>query len=104
MMILFFQDGSRIGKTESNDFSVRQGMNRITVSVPCSGLADGSYYYEISILQRIRYSSREKCDCVVDVLPFSIFNTEVFGVQGARWQSKNWGHMMMSPIRIVSQA
>ena len=104
MMILFFQDGSRIGKTESNDFSVRQGMNRITVSVPCSGLADGSYYYEISILQRIHYSSREICDCIVDVLPFSIFNTEVFGVQGARWQNKNWGHIMMSPIRIVSQA
>lgn len=103
MMILFYQDGSRIGKTESNNFSVRQGMNRITVSVPCSGLADGTYYYEIDILQRSHYSAREKCDCVVDVLPFSIFNTEVFGIQGERWQSKNWGHIMMSPIRIVSQ-
>ncbi len=103
MMILFYQDGSRIGKTESNNFSVHQGINRITVSIPCSGLADGTYYYEINILQRIHYSAREKCDCVPNVLPFSIFNTEVFGIRGERWKSKIWGHVMLSPIRVVSR-
>ena len=102
MMILFYQDGTRIGKTESEDFSVHQGLNTVSVSVPNDGLADGSYYYEISILQRSRSFAREKCDCVPNVIPFSIHNTEVFGVKGERWRSNYWGHIMMRPISVVS--
>lgn len=101
MMILFYQDGTRIGKTESPAFSVHPGINSITVFVPNNGLADGSYYYEISLLQRNRAFAREKCDCIPNILPFSIYNTEVFGVKGERWQSNYWGHIMMEPIRII---
>ena len=101
MMILFYQDGTRIGKTESEDFSVHQGLNTVSVSVPNDGLADGSYYYEISILQRSRSFAREKCDCVPNVIPFSIHNTEVFGVKGERWRSNYWGHIMMRPIQLA---
>ncbi len=95
MMILFYQDGTRIGKTESESFSVHRGINEITVQIPCEGLADGSYYYEISILQRSHLYAREKCDCIPDVLPFTVYNTEVFGIPGERWQSNTWGHIMM---------
>ena len=102
MMILFYQDGTRIAKTESPDFTVHEGLNLVSVSVPNDGLADGSYYYEISILQRIRSFAREKCDCIPNVIPFSIHNTEVFGVKGERWQSNYWGHIMMKPIAVVS--
>lgn len=102
MMILFYQDGTRIGKTESESFSVYQGQNEIEIQVPCEGLADGSYYYEISILQRDRSYSREKCDCIPNVLPFSIFNTEVFGIKGERWKSNYWGHVILKPIRICN--
>ena len=101
MMILFYQDGTRIGKTESEDFSVHQGLNTVSVSVPNDGLADGSYYYEISILQRSRSFAREKCDCIPNVIPFSIHNTEVFGVKGERWRSNYWGHIMMRPIQLA---
>ena len=103
MMILFYQDGTRIGKTESENFSVHQGQNEIEILVPCDGLADGSYYYEISILQRERSYSREKCDCIPNILPFSIFNAEVFGIKGERWKSNYWGHIMLKPIRIISR-
>ena len=102
MMILFYQDGTRIAKTESTDFTVYEGLNMVSVSVPNDGLADGSYYYEISILQLSRSFAREKCDCIPNVIPFSIHNTEVFGVKGERWQSNYWGHIMMKPIAVVS--
>ncbi len=101
MMILFYQDGTRIGKTESESFSVHRGINEITVQIPCEGLADGSYYYEISILQRSHLYAREKCDCIPDVLPFTVYNTEVFGIPGERWQSNYWGHIMLQPIKII---
>ena len=103
MMILFYQDGTRIGKTESGNFSVCKGKNEIDIQVSCSGLADGAYYYEISILQRSRSYAREKCDCISNTLPFSVFNTEVFGIKGERWQSSYWGHIMFKPIRILEQ-
>ena len=102
-MIVFYQDGSRIGKTESGDFTVQQGINTVIVSVPNEGLADGTYYYEISILQRGRSFDREKCDCIPNVIPFMINNTEVFGVKGEMWKSNYWGHIMMDPIQVTSQ-
>ena len=102
MMILFYQDGTRIGKTESGNFTVRQGINTVEVSVPNAGLADGTYYYEISILQRSRSFAREKCDCIPNVIPFVIHNTDVFGIKGERWNSKYWGHIMMEPIQVIS--
>ena len=101
MMILFYQDGTRIGKTESGEFTVQPGINTVSVLVPNKGLADGAYYYEISILQRSRSFAREKCDCIPNVIPFMIQNTEVFGVKGERWSSNYWGHIMMEPIQVL---
>ena len=100
MMILFYQDGTRIGKTETENFTVHKGINEIPVSVSLEGLADGQYYFEISILQRSRSFAREKCDCIPNVIPFTIYNTEVFGVKGERWQSRDWGHIMIKPIEL----
>ena len=100
MMILFYQDGTRIGKTESDNFSVQKGKNEIPVSVPLEGLADGQYYFEISILQRNRSFAREKCDCISNVIPFTVYNKVVFGIKGERWQSNYWGHIMMKPISL----
>ena len=101
MMILFYQDGMRIGKSESGEFTVQQGFNSVMATVSNEGLADGAYYYEISILQRSRSFAREKCDCIPNMIPFVINNTEVFGVKGETWQSNYWGHIMMEPIRVT---
>ena len=103
MMILFALDGTRIGKTESETFSVRRGVNEIPVSVPLEGLADGQYYFEIGILQRSRSFGREMLDCIPNVLPVNISNLEVFGFRGDRWWSNYWGHIMLSPIRLLNQ-
>ena len=103
MMILFALDGTRIGKTESETFSVRRGVNVIPVSVPLEGLADGQYYFEIGILQRSRSFGREMLDCIPNVLPVNISNLEVFGFRGDRWWSNYWGHIMLSPIRLLNQ-
>ena len=104
MMILFYQDGTRVGKTESTGFSVRKGACEIAVSVPTDGLADGQYYWEIDILQRSHYYAREKCDSIPNALPFSIRNAEVFGVKGERWVSAYWGHVMLRPIELLAGA
>ena len=112
MMILFYQDGTRIGKTEyrvlgmrigkaeSEGFAVRRGRNEVPVSLPLECLADGQYYYEISVLQRNRSFAREKCDCIRNMIPITICNTEVFGVKGEHWRSDYWGHVMLKPIRV----
>ena len=102
MMILFYQDGTRIGKTESEDFSVHPGKNEIPVLVSNEGLADGQYYYEISVLQRNRSFAREKCDCIPNVIPFVIYNTEIYGIKGEKWKTSYYGHIMMKPIQIVT--
>ena len=91
---------TRIGKTESDFFSVHQGMNSIDIQVPLEGLADGAYHYEISILQRSHSYAREKCDCIPNTLPIIIHNQEVFGFKGDKWYSNYWGHMMLKPIII----
>ena len=98
MLILFYQDGTRIGKTESENFTVHEGINEIPVSIPNDGLADGQYYFEINILQRSHSYAREKLDCIPNVLPFTIYNSEVFGIKGERWRSNYWGHIMLKPI------
>ena len=103
MMILFYQDGTRVGKTESGGFEVHAGLNRIPVSFPLKGLADGQYYFEISVLQRNRTYAREKCDCIPNVLPFIVSNSEVFGVPGERWRSEYWGHVMFEPLELTDE-
>ena len=100
MLILFYQDGTRIGKTESENFSVHEGINEISVSIPNDGLADGQYYFEINLLQRSHSYAREKLDCIPNVLPFTIHNLEVFGIKGELWRSNFWGHIMLKPIII----
>ena len=100
MLILFYQDGTRIGKTESENFSVHEGINELSVSIPNDGLADGQYYFEISLLQRSHSYAREKLDSIPNVLPFTIHNLEVFGIQGEPWRCSYWGHIMLKPIRI----
>ena len=104
MMILFLQDGTRLAKTESENFSVHQGMNEIHTQIPLAGLADGAYYLEISILQYGNYHAREKADYVPNTLPFYIFNSEAFGIRGEKWNGNLWGHFMMQPIRICEHS
>ena len=100
MMVLSHQDSTRIGKTESEGFEVHRGRNEIAVSIPLEGLADGQYYFEISVLQRNRSFAREKCDCIRNMIPITICNTEVFGIKGEHWRSDYWGHVMLKPIRV----
>ncbi|MBQ7989983.1 MAG: ABC transporter ATP-binding protein [Oscillospiraceae bacterium] len=103
MMVLISKDGTRVGMTETPPFSVHEGDNSITVSFPCRGLADGSYYFEISLVHRPHLYMGERCDGISDVLPFSIRNTEVFGITSERWL-RNWGHVMLSPLSVTAQS
>ena len=100
MFILFYADGSRLGKTESDSFHVQKGHSEAELQVPCEGLADGMYYYEMSILRKNSQGLREKCDCVPNVFPVTIFNTEVFGLNTEKWTSAAWGHFMLKPARV----
>ena len=101
MFVLFFQDGTRLAKTESENFCIKQGNNSIRLSIPCEGLADGMYYFEFNLLRRTRDGLREKCDCVPDVLPFQIQNRQTFGMKDEKWNTNLWGHFMLKPLQIL---
>ncbi|MBR4223462.1 MAG: ABC transporter ATP-binding protein [Oscillospiraceae bacterium] len=103
LMILFSRDGARIGMTESPAFSVHEGSNTVTATIPLRGLADGRYFFEIDLMQRSHLYSRERCDAIPDVLPFAIRNDEAFGIAGEYWL-RSWGHIMLSPIVLDLEA
>lgn len=98
--ILFTESGLRVAKTESFDFSVRQGINNIPVKIPLEGIADGAYYFEISLFEFFSNGSKERCDCILNVIPFNIVNREIFGRTGVNWRSEWYGHMMLKPVQV----
>ena len=98
--ILFSDGGLRVAKTESFDFAVRQGINKIPVKIPLEGIADGSYYFEISLFEYLKNGSKERCDCILNVIPFNVRNEEMFGRTGAHWRSEWYGHMMLKPVQV----
>ncbi len=101
MMILFYQDGTRIGKTESSDFDVTQGMNTVKIEIPLRGLAEGSYYFEIMLIRYKEDGSYERIDGIHEALSFQISNSVIFHNPNAYWDTRKWGHIMLSPIRIT---
>ena len=102
MFILFYADGSRLGKTESENYSVQKGLNEIEIQIPCEGMADGMYYYEMNVSRKNDQGLSEKCDCVSNVFPITIYNTEAFGLNTEKWKSTAWGHFMLKPIEICN--
>lgn len=101
MMILFYLDGTRVAKTESGNFSIHKGTNEVSISISCEGLADGQYYWELSLIQRSSSAFRERFDCIPNVLPFTIHNDEIFGVKGMSWHTGYYGHIMLQPIKVL---
>ena len=97
--ILFSGGGIRVAKTDSNIFSVRQGVNKIPVKIPLDGIADGSFYFEISLFENSQDGFRERCDCVQNVIPFNIRNAEKLGQKNPPWRSDWYGHMMLKPVQ-----
>ena len=100
MFILFYADGSRLGKTESQNFTVHKGLNETEIRIPCEGMADGMYFYEMSVCRKNDGGLCEKCDCVPNVFPVTIYNTEAFGLNTEKWKSAAWGHFMLTPVEI----
>ena len=99
--ILFTDGGVRVAKTESFDFAVLQGINKIPVKIPLERIADGSYYFEISLFEFFSNGSKERCDCIQNVIPFNVVNREIFGRTGGNWRSEWFGHMMLKPVQVV---
>ena len=100
MFILFYADGSRLGKTESQNFTVYKGLNETEIRIPCAGMADGMYFYEMSVYRKNDDGLCEKCDSVPNVFPVTIYNTEAFGLNTEKWKSAAWGHFMLRPVEI----
>lgn len=98
MWILFYKDGTRVGKSESNNFTVSKGKSIVHVSFPLSGIADGDYYFEINVLHRNDIGAYEKFDGVPETIPFHVANRDVFGIKGEEWKSNYWGHIMLKPM------
>ena len=103
MFILFYADGTRLGKTESDGFTVRKGLSDVEIRILCEGLADGMYYYEMSVVRKNDRGLNEKCDCVPNVFPITVFNKEAFGLNTEKWKSAAWGHFMLSPVEVCGE-
>ncbi len=103
MMILFYQDGTRIGKTESADFDVQEGLVNLRAEIPLNHLADGNYYFELLLIHRREHGTYDRIDGIPEALSFQILNAVVFDVPDAGWNSRMWGHVMMEPIRITDE-
>lgn len=99
--ILFTGGGLRIAKTESDYFPVNKGINKIPVRIPLEGIADGTYHFEICLFDHRQDGSRERYDCIQNVIPFNIHNPDVFGRKGIHWRSDWYGHMMLKPVQIL---
>ena len=99
-MILFSSDGRPIGKTESNAFFIRRGLSDIPIQIPLMGIAYGSYYYEIRIIQKIQSGEWVKSDCIPIALPFSIVYTKQLVMNPEKWYHQIWGHVMFKPIQL----
>ncbi len=103
MFILFYQDGTRIGKTESTDFDVQKGLNEISAKIPLHELADGNYYFEILLIHHKEYGTYDRIDGIPEALSFQISNPEAFKISDAGWNTRMWGHIMLDPIRITDE-
>ncbi len=101
MIILFYQDGTRLGKTESSDFNVQKGENEIRAEIPLRSLADGNYYFEFLLIHHKDYGTYDRIDGIPEVLSFEISNPSAFDIPDAGWNSRMWGHIMLQPIRIT---
>ncbi len=101
MFILFYQDGTRIGKTESADFDMQKGCNEVNAEIPLRGLADGNYYFETLLIHHKEYGTYDRIDGIPEALSFQISNPEAFKISGAGWDTRLWGHIMLDPIRIT---
>ncbi len=104
MMILFYQDGTRIGKTESQDFDVTQGMNAVRVEIPLNCLADGSYYFEIMLIRYKENGSYDRIDGIHEAVSFQISSHVIFDIPNAYWDTRKWGHIMLPPIQIMEES
>ena len=100
MLILFHESGTRVGKTESMDFRLVKGLNEKTISVPLEGVADGSYYYEITLWHVENLQIIEKLDSIADLFPITVVNPDAFGLRGYPWRTDWYAHVMFKPILV----
>ena len=97
MFIFQNLDDTRVGMSESNEFSLHEGINNISLKVPLDCLINEEYKVEISISQ-YRDNHHMRCDCAKEAFFFRIYTKEN-KLKADNWSPTNWGRMRGKPIK-----
>ena len=84
-------DGSRIGGTISNPFSLKEGINQIDIFVPTISIPDGVYSLELTVNKQID-GSNIRLDSAKQAISYSILNDD--NTFGSNWEHNVYGHTM----------
>ena len=93
-----YLDGTRIGGTKTNNFTIKKGKNEFNLFIPTSEVPDGVYSYEITINSIDRDGSLMRLDSAKQAIPYSIMNLE--GDRGFNWEHNLYGHALYKPAQI----
>lgn len=99
MMIIFSKEGTRLGMTESSEFSICKGEHSVLFVFDPMVLPDGDYYVELNIVERNSMGGYEKYDQVNEAFAFHIENIEKL-VTGKEWNQSIWGNAFYNPLML----
>ncbi len=96
-----YLDGTRIGGTKTNEFSIKKGKNEYELFIPTSEVPDGVYSYEITVNCIEPDGSLTRLDSAKQAVPYSIMNIE--GDRGYNWEHNLYGHAVYKPAQIKNR-
>lgn len=97
MMIVFYEDDTRVGTTFSKKITIPAGKRKVTVDFDTSVIPEGMYFTELSINERKETGSTIRHDSVEEAFTFVINGEE----NTKQWKSVVWGHTMYPLLDII---
>lgn len=99
MLIVFAKDGSRIGMSESNLFSLPSGDMVLRFKFTPMVLPDGDYYTELNVIERNSFGGYDKYEGIMEAFTFHIENEHRL-IKGRDWNRTVWGDAFYPHIEI----
>ncbi len=97
MMIVFYEDDTRVGTTFSKKITIPAGKRKVTVDFDTSVIPEGMYFTELSINERKDNGSAVRHDSVEEAFSFVIQGEE----EEKQWKNAVWGHTMYPTLNVI---
>ncbi len=97
MMIVFYEDDTRVGTTFSKKITIPEGERTVTIDFDTSSIPEGMYFTEISINERKDNGSVIRHDSVEEAFTFVIDGED----ETKQWKSAVWGHTMYPTLKVL---